>query len=125
MKATELRIGNWIMMTEGATSKLIPQKATWNDMANIENFPALLCAPISLTEEWLLKFDFYNSKSGQITCYRHPESYILLSSDTEGGLDVGHEKHAALLANIKYVHQLQNLFFALRGKELELSEKAN
>jgi len=68
--------------------------------------------PIALTEEWLVKFGF--TKGGD-RCYRIHTIRIFININKtifayafEGAV------------NIKFVHQLQNLFFALTGEELTI-----
>jgi len=73
-----------------------------------KGFKGMLCylKPIVLTEEWLLNFGF---KGSDIDDY-----FIELSNGNFfklGSLD-------PIATNIFYVHQLQNLYFALTGKEL-------
>jgi len=63
---------------------------------------------IPLTEEWLVKFGF--SHEG--------EAISRLKLDTEFGEITINLK--SLTANCQYVHQLQNLHFALTQKELEI-----
>lgn len=77
--------------------------------------------PIPLTEEWLLKFGFKNhldtiwihwsKESGlfQISTRLPQGSYGLWINGTMGCFE--------------YVHQLQNLFFALTGEELTIKNK--
>ena len=65
--------------------------------------------PIPLTEEWLLKFGFKKNsefyENGKVILIEENNSF-----------------HLAFLncSSIKYVHQLQNLYFALCGEELQL-----
>jgi hypothetical protein len=75
--------------------------------------------PIPLTEEWLLKFRFEDrgpqpdsDELGRFTKY--PIGLWIMDGSfiTAGDFDV----------SLKYVHQLQNLYFALTGEELKLSE---
>lgn len=70
--------------------------------------------PIILTEEWLIKFGF--SKDGEYYSkgyfHYHECGNIFIGNDHVSGGNVD--------ANIKYVHQLQNLYFALKGIELQL-----
>jgi len=70
--------------------------------------------PIPLTEEWLLKFGFEikqgrfgNEYWGKINLYTSSDKKIVFCFD-------------GYLKGIKYVHQLQNLYFALTGNELTL-----
>ena len=78
--------------------------------------------PIPLTEEWLLKFGFEKLSNfeeqymeedyvWQIDVERSPS--LLLSNG------IFHEDNYGV--KLEYVHQLQNLYFALTGKELELT----
>jgi hypothetical protein len=81
--------------------------------------------PIPLTEEWLWRFGFANNING------FPE----IDLDEKRGLSITFKKtvdtHIVWFAEkdiieyteittLKYVHQLQNLYFALTGKELEI-----
>ena len=125
MKANELRIGNWITAPKG--SRWNGNDIQWSLdnfywlgelVDDIEDFK-----PIPLTEEWLVKFGFeyiehwpnyriptndgyYNS----IQLYENEWHYNNDSSDAG----------CYYVATIKYVHQLQNLYFALTNEELEI-----
>jgi hypothetical protein len=68
--------------------------------------------PIALTEEWLLKFGFKN-KSIDIDNYK--AFHIEFDDKLESVWLEDYE-----LTKCKYVHQLQNLYFALTGTELEI-----
>lgn len=68
--------------------------------------------PIPLTEEWLIKFGFdpcYFADGGKLSFYRINDSNFLLPDFTLVWFGT----------KIKYVHQLQNLYFALTGEELK------
>jgi len=123
MEAKEFRIGNWIYMsTEDAKyvkSNLLGQ-VKWKHIRNIEEQGAEKCGyrPIILTEEWLLKLGFRKIKLlgyDQHFSYLHAGLYsgvtALYNSDFSILLD-------GVARGIKYVHQLQNLYFALTGEEL-------
>lgn len=62
--------------------------------------------PIPLTEEWLFKFGFEGSDIDNYSIELSNGNFFILDS-----LD-------PIARNIFYVHQLQNLYFALTGKEL-------
>jgi len=74
--------------------------------------------PIPLTEEWLIKFGF-ERESG--------ESYWVISEleiqsvPKIGGGEMLMMPNARYAKEIKYLHQLQNLYFALTGEELKTS----
>ena len=102
MKANELRIGNYVYDTLGKVNKIDLEAITY-----IVKEPHNQVKPIPLTEEWLLKFDM--ELISKIT-YSPKEGLLRLSNgDTKGTL---------LIPHIKYVHQLQNIYFELTGKEL-------
>ena len=118
MEAKELRIGNWIrhkyhillVETIDANDEIYACniKRNVHVYKDIEDFE-----PIPLTEEWLIKFGF-----------RVMDSWLLYYKGSfeieplrEGFLFSQYEND---LLNIKYVHQLQNLYFTLTGEELSL-----
>jgi hypothetical protein len=73
--------------------------------------------PIPLTEEWMLKAGFQKvvwEDNGKPYCtlWKHDHEHMPFL-DTDFALDGTNSKPMA------YVHQLQNLFFALTGDELE------
>ena len=79
-----------------------------------------LLNPILLTEEWLLKFgfiklgynyEFWDSSMWSVKQHKNKNSWWLLSCNEE--VDC---------IRLNYVHQLQNLYFALTGEELKLKQ---
>lgn len=121
MKANELRIGNDINIggsTIDTYQTFKPTKVTINILKaiieeNIDRPDAILSMfqPIPLTEEWLVKLGFkFNSDSNVYSIdnfFIYTEAYnkIIITYD-------------CLMRSIGYVHQLQNLYFALTGEEL-------
>jgi hypothetical protein len=115
MKANELRIGNYF--TDGANILIVKSISDYPSdgfKLNGGTFYEDLCLPIPLTEEWLIKFGFeydkfcgiWNFKFFSITT--KGSGYV--NSINGGEYDNGIE--------FNYVHQLQNLYFALTGEEL-------
>ena len=100
MKASELRIGNIVKqgIIESIGISLIQVSDTIYESEVIE--------PIQLTEEWLLKFGF---RKVYKTCYQYKD-FILDDRFIMMDIDI--------TIQLKYVHQLQNLYFALTGEEL-------
>lgn len=73
--------------------------------------------PIKMAEEWLLKLggiQFYTNKV--LTHYRFGLYFVRI--DGLGGFDL--ELGKGLSIQLDYVHNFQNLYFALTQKELEL-----
>ena len=105
MKASELRIGNLIQID---IPNSYVESVTWEIIRDLEQDPQEdSFKPISLTEEWLKKFGF--KYDVDTDCY-HYYNFILNKLFVMMDIDI----HIC----IKYVHQLQNLYFALTGEEL-------
>jgi hypothetical protein len=129
MKANELRIGNLVKkgndlcIVKGYYDNLFIVEDTEKIEFKSNVFDNL--KPIPLTEEWLLKFDmeltdgFSSSRKLYLNNYENDISKITYSPK-EGLLRLsnGHTKGTMLIPHIKYVNQLQNIYFALTGKEL-------
>lgn len=121
MKAKELRIGNYIYEPE--SSEPVPFKVwgAYQEKGNdkVNGYPIALFQPIPLTEEWLTKFGFLKNYSNSYTSYKLSSRGFTIEYDFRNGENV---INAAMLEcvglDIDYVHQLQNLFFALTGEEL-------
>jgi hypothetical protein len=113
IKKEELRIGNILNYT---TSENDIYKTTidWQDLKWISEDPKgfnLVHHPIPLTEEWIIKLGLISNPYKD----RYEIGNICIECDkTKGFTDLWIEK----MPHIKYVHQLQNLYFALTGKEL-------
>ena len=81
---------------------------------------------IQLTEELLLKFGFvkeYNTDEGENRdCFylnNSDDSFYINYDTSYNGWYLGASTYG-FLTEIYYVHQLQNLYFALTGTELEI-----
>jgi hypothetical protein len=73
--------------------------------------------PIQLTEEWMLKFS--NAKEYELKWDLH--QYIMVVKRYEKYFLYFADK--GYLFDVKYVHQLQNVCFALTGEELILKNR--
>ena len=130
MKITEIRIGNYIRhnIDDDETGKFCEpneDKITDDDMfAFLSMYEQIEKAePIPLTEEWLMRFGFFKEVTSikdnsfawmleynrRMFIFYHPEMMVKC---------YGH----FIDAKIKFVHQLQNLFFALTKEELEIKQ---
>jgi hypothetical protein len=110
MEAKELRIGNYVE----------------NDIGNVifidsETLPFIVTKwikchhSIELTEEWLLKFNIlfgFNYCGSQYELELGLNGYYLRLN-----YDLGMSKY---IGSCKYVHQLQNLYYALTNEELTI-----
>jgi len=124
MDARELRIGNLMELPNGEISKVTgftENGKVWFVREPKHEECALKInqvKPVPLTEEWLFEFGFINDFSKdfrvRLIGYRLGDFFItekmkLLTSDINS-------------VKIKYVHQLQNLYFALTGEELTIKK---
>lgn len=96
MNEEELRIGNYVNI-EDTILRIDLQELYYNSS---------IMTPIPLTEEWLLKFGFEKAYE---TCYQYKD-FILNDKFIMMDIDI--------TIQLKHVHQLQNLYFALTGEEL-------
>lgn len=128
MKANELRIGNLILHHNHKIKESFDECVVWmvsedhlrvrvNDLHN-EVVSADYCSGIPLTEEWLLKFGFIDTGSG---IYDLNDMLILyFKRDDEFSLMGYNYRKGQTPTVFQYVHQFQNLYFALTGEELHL-----
>lgn len=131
MKIEELRIGNWVCRAEKFTEKV--------DIGFFVNYDAsdLMIAyysSIPLTEDWLENFGFIKTDdSGYCELeFEGTNTRLFITLDDElakrsfGKCYYGFDHHvnAEIQLNIQYVHQLQNLVFALTGKDLILKSES-
>lgn len=116
MKATELRIGNYVNAYLGAPiSENLLTIVTASTFLDMDKDNKTTYNPIPLTEEWLLRFGFENSSSFGVEYYEIGKLTICQSDCLAYIEDLyGIE--------VKHVHQLQNLYFALTGEELQLKK---
>lgn len=119
MKATELRIGNWVQ-TKQTEKQFQVTTSTFEVLSVVES----QYKPIPLTEEWLKRFGFDKDEEydeGGLVDYRWTLMYRSLefvsfwNSEELNGVN-----QPQTGVDIEYVHQLQNLYFALTGEELTL-----
>lgn len=136
IKPKELRLGNlieWAISGDTGTVEEIRQNTVRARYVSDKERTAMSLYedidPVSLTEEWLEKFGFVKTMSTIIMSdieyidYRMPQFVCFLLSGGKGVEVEFSAKHNTIeergyLTNVKYAHQLQNLYFALTGKEL-------
>ena len=124
MKAEELRIGNLVYHPLTKSN----YKINHSNLCDFAN-GFLFVDPIPLTEEWLLKFGFEKVgiaiTSITIAPLNLPCTFNLPNtpfSFCQGKLILT-TGTGDFCVNIEYVHQLQNLYFALTGEELTIKSE--
>ena len=114
MKANELRLGNWI--ARGGNGEHYQTTAmTISDLEDGRIAPT----GIPITEEWLLKFGFEGKCRIEIS--KAPQRWLSWSYGNDFWIENRDEETMHEIENIKYVHQLQNLYFCLCGEELKIA----
>lgn len=120
MDAKELRLGNYVNVGD----KLAVVFSIQEDGCFVQRVEGVLddflgnhmLSPVRITNDWLLKFGF------SVNLELHADEFMLYfykgrivikaytSDDNEGGISTG----------IECVHELQNLYNALTGRELKI-----
>jgi len=143
MKASELRLGNWtnnyksmmsgvyypVMIVSIGEKKLSCLTEMAMQFHGVKPAVGLLADffPIPLTEEWLIKLGLLFKSKNLYGYFEYDFPYDSFkitydSSDPDPDYQIIFEGNG--LAYVKYVHQLQNLYFALTGEELTIKEPA-
>jgi hypothetical protein len=122
MKASELRIGNLVYVSDNETN-IIFKEITPINIHNLMHLTGwdkspvdIEFEPIPLTEEWLIKFGFKQTFISKIHLTFSKGSFHLLKR-------VNHIQIWYESIDVKYIHQLQNLYFALTSEELKYEEQ--
>lgn len=111
MISNELRIGNWVYLF-GDALQLTKEHLIY--LLQKDGLPD----PITITEEWLLKFGFkrQNNAWNEPKCaFEYLSGFSIWNPP---GSDTYSLNDTVMCPKIEFVHQLQNLFFCLTGKEL-------
>jgi hypothetical protein len=109
MKANDLRMGNWIFIEDLEVQvECLPKHYNYE-----------IVNPIPLTKYWLKRLGFEEG-------FYDTDMRIQVSTDCSMSIWTCDKTDNCLIGDnltltIKYVHQLQNLYFALTGVELDLS----
>ena len=124
IKANELRIGNYVYALKSTPEPI----RIGNDYSIYLDRDY---SPIPLTEEWLLNFGF-EKNDHLIILTLNKCTFIELDNDGDfynvfikqyDTTDKSINDTIALDIELINVHQIQNLYFALEGEELELKPK--
>jgi hypothetical protein len=129
MKAEELRFGNYLIEIDhneeeeltkvfgvimGVINPLVNEDYNGGAFGQKKYYQGCKYKPIPLTEDWLLKLGF-EEMNLHLNWKKRNHQMILNDGVFRIWLN-GYNKE------IKYVHQLQNLYYALTGEELTINE---
>jgi hypothetical protein len=141
MKETELRIGNLVSqngfqcLVYSIESAMPRREERFNDKVLITLYDSGLAtvtldqvSAVVLTEEWLFKFGFAKQDYTMSGCNIYKLGNIIIMNsfvnpqrESMGITIEGISPPTWSLKDLRFVHQLQNMYFALTGKELTLN----
>ena len=118
MRVNELRIGNFIYYRDKESILTVTSLGYKFEAVNEICMPygsddIREFNPIPLTEEWLIKLGFIKNDS---TTFEKNGYYFDLEDTTF--YNDWPSNASTLNKNVQYLHQIQNLYFALTGEEL-------
>lgn len=133
IKANELRIGNWVTKTDKNYTVAINML---HDIATSENFP-IERIPITakILESAGFEKETTEGKGDYAECWDlrigyndWDQDFFLRITDPDAEIDMClifsrdvPESNCQIIQKPQFVHQLQNLYFALTGNELEIT----
>ena len=122
LKEYDLRIGNFIkVISTTKTFDSFITQAKGYDIVRIEekSFNHWNYEPVILDEEWLLNFGFSEIGGCNEKDFTNGDYNIFINSI--GEINFLFFREGDWYQKLNYVHQLQNLYFALTGSELTVA----
>jgi len=123
LDAKDLRIGNLIKWISTNTVEVVQEINSCGKYHLINNVQITDAEPIELTEEWLLIFGFERHELDNWFYLKIINDWTRLNININGSVcELSISNHGAVI-NVAYVHQLQNLYYALTQTELTLKDE--
>lgn len=126
IQANELRVGNWIADHEAGGYYQIEEiyKDSYGTYSASYRNSSIRCTidalePIPITEKWLVKLGFETQMSWTYRKHIEGNNYLVYYLG-EKGWSINNKPYSDF--KCKYVHTLQNLYFALTGQELTIKK---
>ena len=118
----ELKVGNLFrFISTDSIERVADMRTAGIKTPTINNVQISDCDPIQLNEDWLVKFGFENVDD-EIDYSEFVLNYVTIEGNGSDKQEPFHfvrdVDYRERKTEIKYVHQLQNLYFALTGTEL-------
>lgn len=134
IKAHELRLGNCLLLSkDGKYNEIIVNEIKEGYLTcHFGEYCIVHYAPIPLTPEILEKCGFVKEElfdkfeGREYIFYKRSllingdQQYLLYSNDSDNIMEICVNGSYAAAPKIKYIHQLQNLYFELKGEELDI-----
>ena len=124
MKSSELRIGNWVIVHHNDVEIDFITNKEIVGAKGLHLTELKKVKPIPLTEEWLLKFGFirhHYDYANDVIYIKNIADNEIDNAEFEWGVypnELGSGIQIKNRKSLKYVHEIQNLYFALTGEEL-------
>ena len=136
IKASELRIGNWVQPFITILNRVTDHKPFQVTGLYIRQCEAVggenhNAHPVPLTPEWLSKMGFFEQNPQQINPFERHDPIYSIGEDNDWSVKFVHCSYGGTIEDyivfyqsfdsirtIRYVHELQNLYFAITGEEL-------
>ena len=137
MKVNEVRLGNLVngvderfpihrvSSVKGNSIETQPfSSVSWTSISEVSEVDGHLpIIPFRISQDWMVRLGFkVEAENDGDKIYMHPEAkgeLRFVTNDANTAVKFANQE----LVKVKYVHQLQNLFFCLTGQELALSTK--
>lgn len=118
IKASELRIGNAIWDETRKQIKWVTHRV----ISDLASHPSPLpYSPIALTVEWMARLGFeWNATDERYYIQIGNTLYLEFDIDFDCFITPESWGGSCPWSAIKHIHQLQNIYFALTGQELEI-----
>lgn len=121
MKASELRIGNYVEMGLNSSPNIkeihVVEPTTLMMLTGEVDNKSVFINPIPLTDEWLInKANFITG--GYLSFHTGNAEFIF----NDNHISLATEGQWLSLNHITSVHQFQNLYFSIMDEELKISE---
>ena len=131
LRASELRIGNYLLTSKPEFNGIrdYPITKISSEMIDYIDKDKLLCVPIPLTEEILLKCGFVITVDPENVHYKKVvnndfnESFVINRKVGYEVFYIGHKDcndYLHFTTQIKHVNQLQNIYFSITNEELKI-----
>ena len=126
MDAKTLRLGNIVRSKTNGIGKVEQVGSSINsnyvEGRSIDgNYWENSFLPVEITPKWLIDFGFTpKTKLSGHNGFYLDGWYLIKEKDIYQFIPAGSSQ---IMKEIKYLHELQNLFFAITGRELELKDK--
>lgn len=123
IQINELRTGN-LLNYDTSEGETLPTKIDWQDLKWLDEDPKgfnLVHTPIPLTEQWIKELGFETDKT-------HDKYFIINDgmaismADEKVRFIQGNFVCQLVIREIKYVHELQNLIYAIKSTELSYTQ---